>query len=40
MNNKILASRRKIKKFAYEELLVGLGLIIGAAELSQCGNQI
>jgi hypothetical protein len=23
MNNKILASRRKIKKFAYEELLVG-----------------
>jgi hypothetical protein len=40
INEKIIASRRKIKKFDYEEFLVGLGSLIGAAEFLQHGNQL
>jgi hypothetical protein len=40
INEEIMASKRLIKKFVYDEFLVGLGLLIGAAEFSQCGNEL
>ena len=40
MNREVEASKAKCKKFSYEEFLIGLGLIIGAAEFSQKGVDL
>jgi len=40
LNAAIAAEKWKCKKFSEEEVLVGLGLIIGAAEFSQKGVNL
>ena len=40
MNDAVAASKTKCKKFSNEEFLVGLGIIIGAAEFSQKGVDL
>jgi len=40
MNDAVAASKTKCKKFSNEEFLVGLGIIIGAADFSQKGVDL
>jgi hypothetical protein len=40
MNREVESSKCKCKKFSYEEFLIGLGLMIGAAEFSQKGVDL
>ncbi len=40
MNEEIMSKRIKVKRFSYEEFLIGLALLIGAAEFSQKGMQL
>jgi hypothetical protein len=34
INESIIESRKKVKKFSFEEFLIGMGLLIGSGELS------
>jgi hypothetical protein len=40
MNRAVESTKCKCKKFSYEEFLIGLGLMIGAAEFSQKGVDL
>jgi hypothetical protein len=40
MNEEIISTKMKVKRFTYEEFLIGLALLIGAAEFFQKGVQL